>query len=56
MPVPGRCHLPDDPAHAAPGLDYTLTYWFGVHYGLLPGGGPYVDSPSLLWRGANQDP
>jgi len=37
------CHLPDNPAHVAPGDDYTLAYWFGVYYGLLPGGGPYEE-------------
>lgn len=37
------CHLPEDPAHVAPGDDYTLAYWFGVYYGLLPGEGPYED-------------
>jgi hypothetical protein len=35
------CHLPEDPARTAPGDDYTLAYWFGVYYGLLPGDGPY---------------
>jgi len=29
--------------HTAPGLDYTLAYWFGVYFGLLPGDGPYDD-------------
>lgn len=38
-----ECHLPENPAHTAPGDDYTLAYWFGVYYGLLPGNGPYED-------------
>jgi hypothetical protein len=37
------CHLTDDPSHTGPGLDYTLSYWFGVYFGLLPGDGPYDD-------------
>lgn len=38
-----ECHLPEDPTHTAPGDDYTLAYWFGVYYGMLPGDGPYDD-------------
>lgn len=38
------CTAPDDPTHVAPGYDYTLPYWFGVYYGLLPGDGPYEDA------------
>jgi hypothetical protein len=37
------CPQADDLSHTGPGLDYTLAYWFGVYFGLLPGDGPYDD-------------
>ena len=38
-----ECTRPEDKTRTAPGLDYTLAYWFGVYFGLLPGDGPYDD-------------
>lgn len=37
------CHRTENKAYVAPGYDFTLAYWFGVYYGLLPGDGPYDD-------------
>ena len=37
------CPLEDDPAHTAPGLDYLISYYFALWYGVIPGGGPYGD-------------
>lgn len=38
-----ECSVLEDQSHTGPGLDYTLAYWFGVYFGLLPGDGPYDD-------------
>jgi hypothetical protein len=38
-----ECTGEEDQAETAPGLDYLISYWMGVYYGVLPGGGPYGD-------------
>jgi hypothetical protein len=38
-----KCSGEEDQTYTGPGVDYLIGYWLGVYYGLLPGGGPYIN-------------
>ncbi len=38
-----KCSAEEDQTYTGPGVDYLIGYWLGVYYGLLPGGGPYLN-------------